>query len=136
MDRVVHFHIPVDDMKRARKFYESVFDWKIEETGIGRNYHLVKTVDADEMGVPKEPGAINGALFMRDEYAKAPSVVIAVDSIDEYIEKIEKKGGSVVLPKAPVEDFGMFAEISDTEGNVIGLWETLMYCTEESCGLK
>ena len=28
---IVHFEIPADDVERARKFYSTLFDWKIEK---------------------------------------------------------------------------------------------------------
>jgi len=31
MNRVVHFEIKADNIKRAAKFYREVFDWKIEK---------------------------------------------------------------------------------------------------------
>ena len=30
MDKVIHFEIPVDDMKRAEGFYKKVFGWNVE----------------------------------------------------------------------------------------------------------
>lgn len=30
MDKVMHFEIPVDDMKRAQNFYKSIFGWHVE----------------------------------------------------------------------------------------------------------
>ncbi|MCX9010596.1 MAG: VOC family protein [Candidatus Methanoperedens sp.] len=81
MDRVTHFHIPVNDMGRAKKFYAGIFGWKIQETGMGRDYQLANTVEVDERGMPKEPGAINGALYLRESPDECPSVVINVPKI-------------------------------------------------------
>jgi predicted enzyme related to lactoylglutathione lyase len=123
MDKVVHFQIPVDDMNRAKKFYSKIFGWEIKETGMGVEYNLVTTTPTDEEGMPKEPGGINGALYKRESPKEAPSVVINVPSIDDYLIKIEKAGGKVIWQKEPVGDFGLYAQIADTEGNVIGLWQ-------------
>ncbi|HLD97299.1 MAG TPA: VOC family protein, partial [Candidatus Nanoarchaeia archaeon] len=60
MDKVVHFEIPADDMTRAEKFYNDNFGWKITKVPMpGGEYFLVNTVDTDEKGMPKSPGAIN-----------------------------------------------------------------------------
>jgi uncharacterized protein len=123
MDKVTHFHIPVEDMERAKKFYKSIFGWEIKETGMGKDYQLVTTVTVDEKGMPREPGAINGALYLREKPEECPTIVINVPSIDEDLKKIEKAGGKVVWTKSPVGDFGFYAQVADTEGNVIGLWE-------------
>lgn len=38
---IVHFEIPADDVERARKFYSTLFGWKIEKAEV--------KVDADTM---------------------------------------------------------------------------------------
>jgi hypothetical protein len=40
MDKVQHFEIPADDMVRAKKFYSSVFRWKIQDVP-GMEYAMV-----------------------------------------------------------------------------------------------
>lgn len=45
--------------------------------------------------------------------------------VDEYVKKVEGQGGKLVLPKQQVGDMGLYARVSDTEGNVIGLWQDL-----------
>jgi predicted enzyme related to lactoylglutathione lyase len=47
-----------------------------------------------------------------------------VPSIDAALETIERLGGSTVVPKQPVGGMGFTAYVKDTEGNVVGLWET------------
>ena len=125
MDKVVHFEIPFDDAARAQKFYKSVFGWKITEVP-EMNYHMVHTVDIDENRMPKEAGAINGGMYKRGENtAKSSVIVISVANIDDYIKKVKKAGGKVVAAKNQVGDMGFYAQVSDTEGNVIGIWEMI-----------
>ena len=62
MDKVVHFEIPADDMKRAQDFYKNLFGWKISEVP-GVNYYFVITTEVDEKNMAKEPGAINGGML-------------------------------------------------------------------------
>jgi predicted enzyme related to lactoylglutathione lyase len=123
MDQVVHFHIPVNEMDRAKKFYTDIFGWEIEEIEKHKNYQLVTTVATDENDIPIEPGAINGALYVRETPEEYPEITIEVSSIDDYLKKIEEAGGKLVTPKTPVGDFGFYAEVLDTENNTIGLWE-------------
>lgn len=125
MDKVVHFHLPADNVDRAKKFYQEIFGWEILYTGMEKNYHLANTVATDDTGLPQEPGAINGALYQREKPEESTLIVINVSSIDEYLKKVQFSGGKVVVPKSPVGDFGLYAEISDTEGNVIGLFQNL-----------
>jgi hypothetical protein len=128
MDKVVHFEIPVDDLARAKKFYSSIFGWELQDYQFaeGMTYTGVRTVPVDEKTyMPKEPGAINGGMMQRSKEVSAPIITIHVSSIDEYIKKIESAGGKAVMPKGEVPDMGFYAYVNDSEGNVIGLWESL-----------
>ena len=125
MKKVAHFEIPADDLERAKKFY-SIFEWQIQDWPMpdGSVHTGVRTVETDETTyLPKEPGAINGMLVKRDQYSKTPSVTINVPSVDEYVTKVEAAGGSLVKAKETVEGMGAYAYVSDTEGNLLGLWE-------------
>jgi predicted enzyme related to lactoylglutathione lyase len=124
MDKVVHFEIPVDDAERARGFYGSVFEWGLQPME-GYDYTLAFTTPVDETSqAPTEPGAINGGLRARAAEAPTPILVIQVDSIDESLKKVEAQGGTTVAPRSEMPGMGAYAYFKDTEGNVIGLWET------------
>jgi hypothetical protein len=124
MDKVIHFEIPVDEFESAQKFYKNIFGWQINEVP-GMQYYLINTVEVDETHMPKEPGAINGGMFKRNNSKQSPVIVINVSSIDDYLKKIEESGGKIILPKQKVGDFGLYAQFTDTEGNTIGLWQNL-----------
>jgi hypothetical protein len=127
MNSVVHFEIPADNLERAKMFY-SIFDWQMQDWPMpdGSVYVGARTCETDETTyMPKVPGAINGGMLLRDKYAVTPSITVAVSSIDEYLQKVESAGGSVVKPKVLIEGMGYYAYIKDTEGNVLGLWENL-----------
>lgn len=123
MNKVVHFEIPFDDKARAMRFYGDAFGWKLKDMP-DMNYVMVESVDVDENQMPKEPGAINGGLFQRPKEAPHPTVYVGVDSIDVTLKKIERAGGSIVTPKTPIPGMGAYARVADTEGNVVGLFET------------
>ncbi|MFH0849008.1 MAG: VOC family protein [archaeon] len=122
MGKIVHFEIPADNLVRAKKFYSTVFDWKINEIP-EMDYILVNTVETDEKGMPKELGAINGGMLTRQEPVKSPVITISVESIDQAAQTIEKNGGKMIRPKMSVGNMGFAAYFKDTEGNVIGLWQ-------------
>ncbi len=121
MDKVVHFEIPFDDKSRASKFYSEAFGWKLTDFP-EMTYVMAETAPSGERG-PTEPGAINGGLFPRPKEAPHPTLYVAVESIDAALKKILSAGGKVVTPKTPIPGMGAFARITDTEGNVIGLFE-------------
>ena len=125
MDKVVHFEIPVNDPVRAKKFYSDTFGWETTEYP-ELDYTVLTTVPIDENRIPKESGAINGGMYIRDEnLSKAPVIVIGVSSVDESVQKVESTGCRVVKPKSNVGEMGLYAQVEDTEGNIIGLWEDL-----------
>ena len=128
MDKVVHFEIPVDDSGRAKEFYSTVFEWDVQDSDMGGGsvYTLAGTVATDEKMQPKETGAINGGLMDRTSELSVPVITIGVDSIDDSLKKVEAGGGSTITPRTPIPGMGAFGYFRDTEGNVMGLWETQM----------
>jgi len=92
------------------------------------HYTQIGTVEADRMGIrgtPKEPGAINGGMVeRRRELVETPVIYIKVEDIDKSIPIIEKNGGRLMKPKTPVGNFGYAAYFKDTEGNIVGLWQS------------
>ena len=120
---VTHFEIPVDDMARAQAFYRDAFGWQISDIP-DLGYSLVRTTPTDESGRPTEPGAINGGMLPRGEPVFHPIVTISVDDVDSALATIERLGGKAVVGRTPVGDMGFAGYAKDTEGNVIGLWES------------
>ena len=91
------------------------------------DYHLVTTTPTDEKMKPTEPSAINGGMLPKD-LGPHPVIVIDVPSVEDHLKKIESAGGKIVIPTIKVGEFGLYTRVSDTEGNVIGVWQTLANC--------
>ena len=117
MPTIVHIDIASDDPKRARRFYESLFGWKMTGPPGEPDYSLFATEDLK--GVP----GIGGGLGMRGDPSQSITAYIGVDGIDEYCRKVEECGGKVVQPKMTVPGWGSMAVCLDTEGNRFGLWQ-------------
>jgi predicted enzyme related to lactoylglutathione lyase len=112
--RPTHFEIPVDDPDRAEAFYNKVFGWTFQRfDGAPEYYGMASTGDGN-------PG-INGALFQRRPDS-ATTLTMSVPSIEDAIATAEANGGKVVVGKTPIPGMGYFANITDTEGNVIGVF--------------
>lgn len=120
---VVHFEIPADDMGRARAFYRDAFGWRMDPMP-QMAYTMVSTSESDPQGRPTQPGAINGGMLQRQQPITGPVITIGVDDIDAALEQVEKLGGKVVRGRDAVGDMGFAAYITDTEGNVVGLWQS------------
>jgi predicted enzyme related to lactoylglutathione lyase len=120
--RVVHFELPVDDTARAQAFYRDAFGWTIADVP-GMDYMLVGTVATDEIGIPTEPGAINGGMQQRRDPVTGTVITVQVDDIESALADVERLGGKVVQGKKPVGPMGFTGYFSDPEGNVVGLWQ-------------
>ncbi len=120
--RVVHFEIPFDNAERARAFYFAAFGWDLTPME-GMDYTLVVTGPSGEAG-PAEPGFINGGLGRRSDQLLTPTVVVDVDDIDAALVELGELGGSTVSGRQEVGEIGYAAYVRDSEGNLLGLWQT------------
>ncbi len=116
---VNYFEIPVDDLQRAVKFYESVFECKLE----------TKAIDGNQMAVFQ--GSLNGpgifgALAFGPSYKPSTDgtrVYFATKSTDDVLGRVLKHGGRIAYPKTDIGEIGFVAEFVDSEGNRIALHE-------------
>ena len=51
-------------------------------------------------------------------------ITIDVDDIDAALSKVESLGGKTVRPSEAVGQMGFAAYFTDSEGNLMGLWQT------------
>ena len=126
MDRVCHFEVPYADKDRAQQFYQKVFGWQFEDAPGEMPYAFAITTPMNEQHEPVEPGGINGGMYERGEQGSTtPVVVIEVESCEQRVADVEAAGGSVVIPTMQVGDMGIYAQVKDSEDNIIGLWQSL-----------
>lgn len=111
------FEIYVDDMNRAKAFYEAVF-------GVG----LIK-LDGTEFEMLAFPmdqesyGAM-GALIKVPGYPSGANSTIVYFSCANCAVEAEracKAGGKIEVAKKSIGQYGFIALVVDTEGNMIGL---------------
>jgi predicted enzyme related to lactoylglutathione lyase len=115
-NKMTHFAIHIDDIERAKNFYDEVFDWGFQSYGPS-DFMQIK---ADK----SENGELIGALQSR-KYSPVPEKIIglectiSVEDIDDIIEKIKNKGGQILMQKTAIPYVGFIAKFLDTEGNLI-----------------
>jgi uncharacterized protein len=112
MPSICHFEIPADDEKRAKAFYEKLFDWKIEAMP-GMEYFGIKTGDK----------TVGGGMMKRQDPKQPITIYIDVDDLDAHVGKVEQLGGSIIMGKTPVPGMGWFAICLDTENNCFGIFQ-------------
>ena len=120
---VVHFELPVDDAERAKTFYADTFGWHLTDLP-ATTYTSVTTAPSDDRGTPADPGVINGGMTPRGGAITAPVVTIEVDDVDEALDRVVKAGGRIAAGREAVGDLGYTAYFIDSEGSVVGLWQS------------
>lgn len=111
------FEIPVEDIGRAKKFYEKVFgvELTLNEMGSWSMAWFPMTQGA--------PGAA-GTLMKAETYEPSHAgtvVYFSVDDIEETLRRINANGGKTLLPKTGIGEYGFIAHFEDTEGNRLAL---------------
>lgn len=126
MNRVIHFEIHATQPDRLQEFYQSVFDWNIQDMGPAMGNFRVIVTGKDEPG--SRWSGINGGLTPRHgdgpkggEPVNAFVCTIEVSDIDETLKKIETAGGSIATDKMEVPGVGILAYRKDPEGNIFGV---------------
>lgn len=122
--QVVHFEVPYDDADRARAFYAAVFGWNIQSMP-ELDYDMVQTGPIDpETSMPLEPGYIGGGMFQRSEQVGRPVITIDVADMTAALAAIAANGGAAVGEPMPVGEMGIACYFTDSEGNLMGLWQS------------
>jgi uncharacterized protein len=139
MNPVVHFEMPAEDRKRMADFYAKAFGWKTKmlDEKMG-NYALVTTGETDKQEMIKNLGNINGGFFpkKKGDPNKYPSVVIAVDNIEESRKNIQDAGGKVVGKPVEIAGYGLYVSFYDTEGNMSSLMQPIMQMDDKKKAVK
>ncbi|MDG4791745.1 VOC family protein [Micromonospora sp. WMMD1102] len=134
---VIMFELPAEDMSRAQTFYRAVFGWESQavvgldtvpepqEQGGQVQRPIIELITAplDDDGLPMERGVVTGAVIQRRPEITGPVIFIQVDDVNEALQRVEENGGSTVVGCLRVGEVGRAAYATDTEGNVIGLWQ-------------
>ena len=116
-NNLASFAIHVDDVDRARAFYEAVFGWAFEPWG-PPGFYLIHTGDEASPGVqglmherqvPRSGTGLNGV-----------EATFAVDDVDAIAAAVEANGGTISYGKAVIPTVGTLIRFLDTEGNDIG----------------
>jgi uncharacterized protein len=107
------FEVTGTDGPALQRFYGSLFDWQVEDSGGDSGYGLVQ---AGEKGVGGGIGPV------QDGGPGQVPFYVEVDDPDAYLKKAEQLGGTTVLPPTEVPDFELTHDLlADPEGHVLGL---------------
>lgn len=109
---ICHVEIETTDLARAQGFYGAMFDWNFRQF-------------TDDMVVFGSGDQHLGGLMLVDEVGagRSPSIWVEVEDVQASLDMATTIGGGVVSEKSPVPHVGWSGQISDLDGNTIGLVE-------------
>ena len=111
------FEIYVQDMPRARAFYESVFNVQLSDLG-GPDMEMWAFPMGDQTY-----GASGALVKMAGFPSGGNSVLVYFSCADCAVEekRASENGGRTFKEKFSIGPYGFIALVADTEGNMIGL---------------
>jgi predicted enzyme related to lactoylglutathione lyase len=112
----VHVELASTDVAKAKSFYQSLFDWKLQDMDMGPagTYTMINVGDGTGGGMMKQmiPGAPSAWLA----YVLVADIVAAT-------AKAKSLGANVMRDVTEVPGAGSLSIITDPTGAVLGLWQ-------------
>jgi len=119
---VVWFEIYVNDMARARKFYETILDIELINMPMetSSDYEMLVFPSTEDMNAPNASGSL---VRMNDMKAGGNSTIVYFSCDDCSVEesRVADAGGKVLQSKMTIGEHGFISLCVDTEGNTFGL---------------
>lgn len=110
----IWIEIPVADLARAKSFYESVFE-----------HAPTEVTDDGTRAITIIDGQPTVSLNRTEGFTPSPDGVLPYfhldGPLDAAVARVTAAGGAVVEPPAARGDLGLFALVTDSEGNALTL---------------
>jgi predicted enzyme related to lactoylglutathione lyase len=114
----VHVELATSDVDKAKSFYQSLFDWKLNDMdmGGGMTYTLIDVGEGTGGGMMKHPmpGAPSSWL-----------AYVGVDDIAAATAKAKSLGATVFRDVTEIPNTGKFSIIVDPTGAMLALWQPI-----------
>ena len=111
----VHVELQTNDPASARKFYTSLFGWKLQDVPMpGGTYTMI------------DVGGGTGGGMMQNPVPGAPShwlAYVGVDDIHASTKKAKELGAMVLVDVTEVGEFGWMSVITDPTGATLAMWK-------------
>jgi uncharacterized protein len=115
------FEIPANDISRAKKFYEQIFEIQMEGMEMeGLKYAMFPYNPANK----KVGGGLAQSPMHKPGSTGAIIYLNANPDLQNVLNRIEKAGGKITMPKTSIGPNGFMAFFNDSEGNLIALHST------------
>jgi len=113
------FEIYVNNLERAKAFYQAVFLHELTPLGEHNDDFKMLAFPSDMTRY----GCAGALVYMKAKNAGHNSVLVNFSCADCAVEeaRVTAAGGQIMRPKMSIGEYGFISLIVDTEGNVIGL---------------
>lgn len=114
------FEIYVDDLDRAKQFYESMLKVNLEAIGDPTDANVKMLAFASNY----DSYGASGALVKMDGFPAGGNSTLVYFSCDDCSveeSRVVSSGGTIQRPKMSIGDYGFITLGMDTEGNMFGL---------------
>ncbi len=107
-----HIELNTDDVAKAKKFYKSLFDWKLAP--MGPDYTMI---DVGKGGT--------GGGMQKKPMPKAPTLwlpYVMVDDVKKTVAKARKLGATIQVDYMDIGEMGAIGVFVDPSGATLGVW--------------
>jgi predicted enzyme related to lactoylglutathione lyase len=112
------FEIPATDISRAKTFYETIFEISMHEMEMPDMKYALFPFDPASA---KVSGAIAKSPFHNPGSTGTIIYLNANPDLQLVLDRIEKAGGKITMPKTSIGGNGFMAFFTDSEGNGMAL---------------
>jgi predicted enzyme related to lactoylglutathione lyase len=116
----VWFEVYVHDLARARRFYETVFQRRLEPLPAPGGGEIDMLAFPADMGLPGAGGALVRMAGIAPGMG-GTLVYFGCEDCAVELSRVEAAGGRIHTPKFSIGPHGFCALVVDSEGNLIGL---------------
>jgi len=109
----VHLELMTTDVAKAKKFYQSLFDWKLEDVP-EMNYTMINVGEGTGGGIMKVP---------MPEIPSSWMAYVKVDDVVASTEKAKSLGATIVKPVTEIPGVGSFSVMVDPTGASLAMWQ-------------
>ena len=110
----VHVELATKDLEKSKKFYTSLFAWKLEEMP-DMGYTMINVGEGTGGGMMKKPDPGIPDIWLP---------YILVDDVATTTKKAKALGATIVKDVTEVPGMGWFSVMIDPTGAAFGMWQS------------
>ncbi len=113
--KVNWFELPTSDLDRASAFWSTVMATEL---------HSMDAPDGEMRAFMDNEGPVGALVTSAENTPSNTGIRIYLDAagdLDGVLGRVEAAGGTIVVPKTSIGEYGWIAQVKDTEGNLVGL---------------